>query len=382
MGSNNTKVQQISSGDISSFSGVEQKEFLKWASSFKRASVHTEKDEWIAGENGELRPRRLLMINCHIRELSPSIGSLESLVTIDLSGNKMKLLPPRLCELVNLQSLNVADNCLSKIPDTLGLLRQLKELNVSGNTLKWLPMSIGSLTELHTLHARSNHIASLPHTVGNLKKLTTLHLSHNKLSALPGSFLELGSLKELSLSGNQFDAVPQEIALMPKLRKCDLWLNNNPQRHSVAPQTFTRLTRSASTTFVPGEGLPGKSLIDSAQRTNNFVHSSSQISKSVNEDANVGKSTKFQALRRSLTEPQLITGIATALSAGVSGETVSKVSQMTLLGSPPPPPVLPRKGSLKSMTVSSAAVDRVLASNDLKVESFEVDEIHEMVHIH
>jgi len=62
-----------------------------------------------------------------------------SLRVLDVSDNQIKHLPVQLCELANLVTFKAANNLLEQIPPTIGRLQQLKVLTLSGNKLTVLP---------------------------------------------------------------------------------------------------------------------------------------------------------------------------------------------------------------------------------------------------
>ncbi|KAM8889227.1 LOW QUALITY PROTEIN: PH domain leucine-rich repeat-containing protein phosphatase 1-like [Synchiropus picturatus] len=83
----------------------------------------------------------------------------------------------------------------------LGRLDQLEELDLSGNRLRMLPSSLLSCRQLHTLAAHSNCLATFPEVL-QLPEIKCVDLSCNQLSAvsLPESLP--AALLELDLSGN------------------------------------------------------------------------------------------------------------------------------------------------------------------------------------
>jgi Leucine-rich repeat (LRR) protein len=58
--------------------------------------------------------------------VSSELGDLVSLKQLDLSHNKIKLLPIALCKLTNLTALNVMGNELKELPETIGNLSSLR----------------------------------------------------------------------------------------------------------------------------------------------------------------------------------------------------------------------------------------------------------------
>jgi Leucine-rich repeat (LRR) protein len=63
--------------------------------------------------------------------------------------------------------------------DAIGSLLRLERLDLSENRIRVLPESIGQLSNLKTLYLFYNQITSLPESLGNLKGLQWLGLTGN-----------------------------------------------------------------------------------------------------------------------------------------------------------------------------------------------------------
>jgi hypothetical protein len=121
------------------------------------------------------------------------IGYLESLETLDVSGNELSLLP----ELpAKIKSLNVSFNKLSSLP---ALPESLEFLDCGRNQLTELPEFPAHLTEIDV---NGNLLTSLPKLPAGLTKLDCYG---NKLTSLPALPDRLNSL---SCGENQLEALP------------------------------------------------------------------------------------------------------------------------------------------------------------------------------
>ena len=60
------------------------------------------------------------------------------------------------------RELYLQNNALKKLPETLGSMQALEVLDVSGNALTDLPESTGALDALIVLRARDNKLSRLP----------------------------------------------------------------------------------------------------------------------------------------------------------------------------------------------------------------------------
>ena len=91
------------------------------------------------------------------------------------------------------------------IPPHLGDLTNLEFLDLDGNYLVGhIPSELGGLANLDTLHLSDNHLTGqIPGELGNLSALTQLHLYRNELSGpVPASLGNLAKLEELWVSFN------------------------------------------------------------------------------------------------------------------------------------------------------------------------------------
>jgi len=84
-----------------------------------------------------------------------------------------------------LSILNVSKNKLGVLPLTLGYLVNLSSLDVSANKIVKLPSNIGNLTQLRSLIVNRNLLTELPPDIGRLQQLNYLDLWGNAISVLP-----------------------------------------------------------------------------------------------------------------------------------------------------------------------------------------------------
>ncbi|HSW76496.1 MAG TPA: leucine-rich repeat domain-containing protein [Candidatus Saccharimonadales bacterium] len=154
-----------------------------------------------------------------------TMKELYTMVILNLSNQKIKVLPTEICLLSHLQILVLNSNELSALPPEIGQLSALQELYVTNNQLSALPPEIGQLSHLQELHLQHNQLSALPPEIGNLSALQQLSLQHNKLSALPPEIGQMSDLYALSLSNNQLSSLPPEITQLSHLEY--IYLDNN-----------------------------------------------------------------------------------------------------------------------------------------------------------
>ncbi|GJN05786.1 hypothetical protein PR202_ga23450 [Eleusine coracana subsp. coracana] len=186
---------------------------------------------------GNLSSLRTLNIsfNGFSGEIPASLSRLRRLHILDLSHNTFSgKLPVNLTSCINLKTMclrfNQLRGCvpseignklmglkiltLGPLPSNVGNLRNLNFLNLNGNQLSGdIPDEIGELVVLQELWLANNSFdGSMPQSLSNIKGLTTLSLSMNKLSgSIPDVLEDLTSLSELDISFNNLQGeVPKE----------------------------------------------------------------------------------------------------------------------------------------------------------------------------
>lgn len=157
-----------------------------------------------------------------IIELPESIGDLLNLVSLNLGGNQLRSLPATFARLVRLQELNLSSNSLSALPDTIGSLVSLKTLNVETNDIEEIPHTIGRCSSLKELQADYNRLKALPEAVGRIESLEVLAVRYNNIRQLPTTMASLLSLRELDVSFNELEAVPESLCFATTLVKMNI----------------------------------------------------------------------------------------------------------------------------------------------------------------
>lgn len=201
-------------------------------------------------QSGSSRRRRKV---CRRRNLervpSEFWDSLSSVLSIDVSCNKLREFPLDVLEATHLRELNVASNRISALPSQLIRLTTLRILYLSLNTLSALPelvFRLPSLTELFASHCgiaaleipsegrvaplevldlTDNRIAALPHSIGMLRKLRVLHLDKNKLHDLPDELSNATHLTELRAAENGLRKLHSSTVRWTRLERLELYEN-------------------------------------------------------------------------------------------------------------------------------------------------------------
>ncbi|KAA8547615.1 hypothetical protein F0562_004044 [Nyssa sinensis] len=157
-----------------------------------------------------------------ISELPESIGDLLSLVCLDLRGNQLTSLPPTFGRLIRLQELDLSSNQLSVLPESVGSLVSLKKLSVETNDIEEFPHTIGQCSSLRELRADYNRLKALPEAVGRIGSLEILSVRYNNIKQLPTTMSSLSSLRELDVSFNELESVPESLCFATTLVKMNI----------------------------------------------------------------------------------------------------------------------------------------------------------------
>ncbi|XP_057317912.1 chaoptin-like [Microplitis mediator] len=198
-----------------------------------------------------LRNLRILNLSGnHIRSLSRDVFEGTRIETLDLSSNRISIVPSAAFLEVGytLRDLNLAENLIEHLDSSAFPLSQLIKLNLANNRLTILPdNTFVSVNKLLSLNLSNNHIQAnfkeLFHYLPDLRQLylancglrrvpvlplgnlNILDLSFNAIQALDQANVQyLGSLKVLKLVNNSLNAVPD--VRLRLLRHLDL--SDNP----------------------------------------------------------------------------------------------------------------------------------------------------------
>ena len=151
-----------------------------------------------------LNLHHLYMSRCCLSGTLPvELGYLEKLKVLDISMNKITILPDNL--FANLNSLEVLD--------------------VSGNMLRSLPYTLECCSELRELCSAQNQLVAVPHTLANLSNLQMLDLSENMIRQFQGEMFAgpiQNNLRVLRVNSNILDRLPREIGMLSKLQELDV----------------------------------------------------------------------------------------------------------------------------------------------------------------
>ncbi|KAI3784398.1 hypothetical protein L1987_43497 [Smallanthus sonchifolius] len=157
-----------------------------------------------------------------IIELPESIGDLLKLVHLDLRANQLTSLPPSFGRLFCLEELDLSSNNLSMVPESICSLARLQKLNIETNNIEELPYMISQCSSLKELLADYNKLKALPEAIGKIESLEILSVRYNNIGRLPTTMATLANLKELDVSFNELESVPESLCFATTLTKINV----------------------------------------------------------------------------------------------------------------------------------------------------------------
>lgn len=198
----------------------------------------------IPAEIGNLK--RLTTLDLSYNKLSSSIpssiGRLTQLTTLNLAANQLSGdIPDSLQYDTTLQTVNFSDNQLTGGLKPLGMLTKLQLLWLNNNQLvDTIPASFANLTSLGNLALRNNKLYGNISPIGNLVGLTNFEADRNNLTgSIPGGIGNCRYLYNLRLSRNNFTGtIPSSFGLLKKLQFLNL---DNNQLSGKIPDSFANI---------------------------------------------------------------------------------------------------------------------------------------------
>ncbi len=165
---------------------------------------------FLAGQTGL---NVLSIANGHLSSIPDFFSEFERLYRLTIKSCGLERLNLPLFS--NLKELDVSGNLLETIDDVCAL-QELKSLNVSGNRILVLPECLSSLKYLQELDVSSNPVEFLPDCFYNMRSLKYLFIRQTGITAIPKSFWQLRNLLYIYTDAENLDC-PQ--SLQHKLRK-------------------------------------------------------------------------------------------------------------------------------------------------------------------
>ncbi|CAL5059573.1 unnamed protein product [Urochloa decumbens] len=213
-------------------SSVQSGMIQKGALSSWNSSIHFCRWEGVACSR--TRPESVVALNLSGQaldgEISPSLGNISHLASLDLSANRFSGLIPPLGYLHEIKFLDLNYNSLQgNIPDTITNCSNLRELYLAGNMLAGeIPRKVALLSNLRDLWLHSNNLSgAIPPELGNLTTLKQVILQANQLhGSIPEELGKLSNMSYLMLGGNRLSGrIPEALFNVSSLQQLSLPVN-------------------------------------------------------------------------------------------------------------------------------------------------------------
>ncbi|TYG78052.1 hypothetical protein ES288_D02G026300v1 [Gossypium darwinii] len=220
--------------------------------------------------------RVLYLESCNISAFPEFLKSLENLVVLDLSNNKISGAIPNwvwkkslrstssqtsltrpICNLSKLRNFNASHNNLSgTIPNCLGKMNDLYLLDLQGNNFRGMLPKFSKVTQLYILKVSENRLeGKLPRSLAECTQLEVLDVGNNKMNDTFPFWLEkLPYLTVLILRENRFYGQIKHRFVFPTLDVLDIASNQFSGELSI---DFLQATRLRSLK-IGGNKLEGK----------------------------------------------------------------------------------------------------------------------------
>lgn len=171
--------------------------------------------------------KKLILKDCGLQSLPPSISKLSQLETLVLSFNQLSSLPNEFTNLKRLKYLELRNNTsFNRLPEQLGDLSSLEYLGLAGSKITSFPTSINGCKNLMKLVANSSQLMTIPKEIGDCTWLLDVNLGYNKIEIIPKEIGNLSRLTRLDLSGNKIENLPEEFSKLKNIKFCVLSHNN------------------------------------------------------------------------------------------------------------------------------------------------------------
>lgn len=187
----------------------------------------------IPEETWTLNIKNLDLSKNQIQTVSPLIGQLGHLHSLDLSSNYITEIPFELIKCLTLSELNLCRNKLSQFfnfpnENNNHFFKHLRMINLDGNQIKTFP-DLSFFPNLEKLSLANNKISCIPENLYVAKKLGYLNLDSNQIETLPVQTLQKCIyLVSLDVGSNDIKELPPQLGNVTTLQFLNI--QGNPIR--------------------------------------------------------------------------------------------------------------------------------------------------------
>lgn len=166
-----------------------------------------------------------ILDNVGLDGVPSEISVLTALTALDISENRVKVLPGSLIACSELVNLRASKNEIDQLDD-FSLYQSLQSIDISHNSIKSLPPSLFSLPAIQTIDAGFNKLKSVPKQISCCSSMSRLILSKNILTSLPDTWQQCVNLVHLDIADNKLKRLPYTLGFAPLLKQ--FIYRNNP----------------------------------------------------------------------------------------------------------------------------------------------------------
>ncbi len=163
----------------------------------------------------------LSISNCELTSFK-NITDLRNLQYLNLTNNKINIIPRNIEKLSNLQYLELTGNLIQQLPKQLKKLKSLKFLSLDFNQLTYSIYLPSNLSLLSMQYCNLNDIEDFLKYTSIKATLIRLNLTGNNIKVLPKTFEEFKCLQIIELGFNSITSVYCNFNKMPSVKWLDL----------------------------------------------------------------------------------------------------------------------------------------------------------------
>ena len=134
-----------------------------------------------------------------VKSLEEALADPQSVIKLDLSGQKLYSLDIEINRLTNLQYLDLTKTELTQFPIEVTKLPNLQYLQLARNDITKIPDEIARLENLKFLGMSRNNLYLVSPEMGKLKKMEYVDLWDNPIKEFPEEIRGMSNLKKLDL---------------------------------------------------------------------------------------------------------------------------------------------------------------------------------------
>lgn len=221
------KITELKELESLSFSAKRFSEFPECFSELKLQALYVRDfpEQTLPSVFANISLNRFTMTGSALRTLPAKKPNWDRIESLDLSQNKLEIVPSVFLQMPRLRFLSLSHNSLEALSFHEAELPGLERLELSHNPLKEFPEGLTGISSTQFLIMDHTRLKSIPESINGMHKLFWLHINHGKLSSLPEDLSGLKSLVSVELSSHRFRRFPPGLLTIPELTSLQLGKN-------------------------------------------------------------------------------------------------------------------------------------------------------------